>query len=134
MIQLKCTTVIFIVLNSSHCPPAWVVLIRKSGDNILGKVLIFFQSQTKALWDEVFLKYELHCKVSFVIYKSYLTMCALCSQKPRKIKWEKAPERILLIAFSSIYYKSKVNTVECNAREIRISLHKFVHITETAAF
>lgn len=61
-------------------------------------------------------------------------MWALCSQKPRKIKLKKAIESILLMAFYSILCKFKRNTVEYNAREIRISLHKFVHMIETATF
>lgn len=97
-------------------------------------MLIFFQSQTKALWDEVFLKCELRCKLSFVISKSRLAMCALCSQKPGEIKWEETVERILRIAFSSMHGKFKVSTVECNLREVRISLHEFVDVPETATF
>jgi hypothetical protein len=38
------------------------------------------------------------------------------------------------MAFYSILCKFKRNTVEYNAREIRISLHKFVHMIETATF
>jgi hypothetical protein len=70
MIQLKCITVLFIILNSSYCLPGWFVLIRKWGDNIRVKVLTCFQGRKKSIRDEMFLKYESHCKLSFVIIKA----------------------------------------------------------------
>ena len=83
MIQLKCITVIFIVLSSLYCLPAWIVLIRKSKDNMLVKVSTLSRYE-KAFNDEMFLKYESYCKLPFVIYKSYLTRCTLCSYKTKK--------------------------------------------------